>query len=506
MGYELLPEADGAGASSSGGSGATGGAGKAGGGASSQSGSDAGGASDGGESNAGGEPSSGGSSGTAAGTAGSSGSGGGPMGPLTLAPSPSFTVTPGATEPGELFSVDATATTDSEDSLLDLTFDWDLDNNGTYDATGVAGTHSFASPGVYTITLRVTDRSGASATTSRVVVVAAAGDLVIVNTDSTTTTAGATPASPGPDGLLSIGEAAAYVNGTAGAQVILVEPGLNIPLTGTVMLDDPAGDSLVGYGASVGGVGTCIGAASNGGVVAGLTITNCSTRGISVLADDVTVANCTITGGNVGLYVDGSLGGVTIGPGNALTNIGNYGLHLSGPATVIGNRIADTGSSGILVLGGANGSAIRQNQVIRSGQFNIDLANQVTGLIISHNLFHGSAVHAIGLGGTSGASFENNTVTGATSWGIPINPGGFSPFANNLFFGNGNGGCNCSLDASNLEVDPLYVNQSADDFRPGLLSPLLDAGVDTGFDTNGFGPGLFNGLGPDIGYSEAPSP
>lgn len=455
---------------------------------------------------AGGSDTGGSSSGGGGGSAGS----GGMPGILSLAPTPRFTVTPGAREPGQSFALDASASSDSEDAAGALSYAWDFENNGSFDASGTTTSHSFATAGIYTITLQVTDTSGASARLSKVVAVAPASGLVIVDTNSTTLTAGATPGMPGPDGLLSLREALAYVNATASRQVILVRAGLTIPLTTPITLSDAAGDALVGYGATIDGSGLtasspCMEASSPGGLVAGLAFSACPSRGVEVFANNVTVANCAVSGANAGLFVNGSLTGVTLGPGNDVSNIAGYGIHLSGPANVFGNRVADTGSTNILILGGASGSSISQNQLLRPGQFNIDLANQVTNLSILHNVLHGSSVHAVGAGSTSGATFDSNVVTGATNWGIPIDPSGFTSLTNNLFFGNGSGGCKCTLDASNKQVDPLYVDAGSDDYRPSLISPLLDAGKTTTFDTNGVAPGSFNGLAPDIGYYEAPS-
>jgi PKD repeat protein len=261
-----------------------------------------------------------------------------------LAPIARFTVTPGAREPGQSFAVDASASSDSEDSLGALSFAWDFETNGSFDASGTTSSHSYAAAGIYSITLRVTDTSGASATLRKLVAVAPPGGLVLVNTNSTTLTAGATPAMPGPDGLLSLREAIAYVDGTAGRQVILVQQGLSIPLTVPINLSDTAGDFLVGYGATING-GTlgasapCMEARSPGALVAGLAFNACPTRGVEVYANDVTVANCSVNATNAGFFVNGSLSGVTLGPGNDVSNVTGYGIHLSGPALVTGNRV-----------------------------------------------------------------------------------------------------------------------------------------------------------------------
>jgi hypothetical protein len=498
------------GSTSSGGGGASGGGGVTSGGAST-GGVASGGAATGGAATGGsGGAASGGAStgGAASGGAATGGAGTGGMAALTIGPLTSFLVTPGAREPGQLFSMDASATTDLEDPVGSLTFEWDFDNDGVYDATGVTTTHAFSTPSTYMVTLRATDTSGAYATTTRAVAVAAAGELVLVDTSSTTATSGATPGSPGPDGLLSLPEAVAYVNGRAGKQVILVQSGLNIVLASTATLSAAGGDSLVGYGATLDGwnlsSSPCIDAWSAGGLVAGLNMINCPTRGVEVFSSNVTVANCTVKYSSTGFFVSTGLTGVTIGPGNDVSTVTGYGVQLSGPAVVTGNRFVDTGSSGALVMGGANGSSMYQNQFIRNGQFNIDLANQIANATIAHNLLQDAAVHSLGLGNSTAATFDNNTLVSATNWGIPVDPANFTSVRNNLFFGNGTGTCKCTLDASNLQVDPQYVNPAADDYRPGLTSPLIDAARGSSFDTNGTAPGFFNGASPDIGYYETP--
>jgi len=75
---------------------------------------------------------------------------------------------------GELVAFDGSASTDPDGD--DLDFDWSFGDGGT--ATGPRPTHTYADNGSYTVTLRVTDRSGGSATTSQSVVVANAAPVV----------------------------------------------------------------------------------------------------------------------------------------------------------------------------------------------------------------------------------------------------------------------------------------------------------------------------------------
>jgi PKD repeat protein len=86
-------------------------------------------------------------------------------------PTASFTVSPPAPLAKETFTLDASASSDPEEgSLGDANHDWDLDNDGAFDdAEGKIVTHSFPIPGSYTVSLRVTDTLGATATRTEVV-------------------------------------------------------------------------------------------------------------------------------------------------------------------------------------------------------------------------------------------------------------------------------------------------------------------------------------------------
>ncbi|HEU0024210.1 MAG TPA: PKD domain-containing protein [Thermoleophilaceae bacterium] len=85
-------------------------------------------------------------------------------------PQPSFILGPTRANVGQPVGFDAAATTDDE-PLAESAFQWDFDGDGDFDAQGrVVGT-TFSSPGSKTVTLRVTDADGASATTSRTLTV-----------------------------------------------------------------------------------------------------------------------------------------------------------------------------------------------------------------------------------------------------------------------------------------------------------------------------------------------
>ena len=74
-------------------------------------------------------------------------------------PVAAFTFTPAAPNTGETVAFDASSSADPDGTII--LYEWDFDNDGTTDATGMAVTHSWPNPGVYPVTLLVTDNDGA---------------------------------------------------------------------------------------------------------------------------------------------------------------------------------------------------------------------------------------------------------------------------------------------------------------------------------------------------------
>ncbi|HSK28231.1 MAG TPA: PQQ-dependent sugar dehydrogenase [Jiangellales bacterium] len=84
------------------------------------------------------------------------------------APQAAFTATPiSGSEAPLTVAFDASASRDPEGAAL--TYQWDFDGNGTFDATGVTVTHTYTELGAYTARLRVTDPSGKFGLTSQVI-------------------------------------------------------------------------------------------------------------------------------------------------------------------------------------------------------------------------------------------------------------------------------------------------------------------------------------------------
>ena len=87
-------------------------------------------------------------------------------------PTASFVFSPTGPEIGETVSFEASGSDDGG-SLPSGAFGWDFDNNGSIDATGAEAGHAFASSGIKTVRLQVTDSGGLSTSTTRNVTVSA---------------------------------------------------------------------------------------------------------------------------------------------------------------------------------------------------------------------------------------------------------------------------------------------------------------------------------------------
>ena len=65
---------------------------------------------------------------------------------------------------GEPVQLDGSGSYDDTQAAGDLAYSWDVDGNGTYDKSGQHVVQTYASPGVYTVALKVTDAQGLSDT------------------------------------------------------------------------------------------------------------------------------------------------------------------------------------------------------------------------------------------------------------------------------------------------------------------------------------------------------
>jgi PKD repeat protein len=99
------------------------------------------------------------------------------------APTASFTVTPNPAATRQNVTLDAAGSTDPDGTVAH--YEWDLDNNGTYETDGgttATRTATFATVGTVTVGLRVTDNNGATATTTRTLSVTSAYRAAVLAT------------------------------------------------------------------------------------------------------------------------------------------------------------------------------------------------------------------------------------------------------------------------------------------------------------------------------------
>ncbi|MFD6178232.1 MULTISPECIES: PQQ-dependent sugar dehydrogenase [unclassified Isoptericola] len=84
------------------------------------------------------------------------------------APQARFTTTPDSSSSAPLeVTFDASASSDPDGDAL--TYDWDVDGDGTFDLSGVTAKYTYTELGQYTARLRVTDASGKRSLTSKVI-------------------------------------------------------------------------------------------------------------------------------------------------------------------------------------------------------------------------------------------------------------------------------------------------------------------------------------------------
>ncbi len=77
---------------------------------------------------------------------------------LAQAPLAIFVATPAMGEASLTFSFDASGSSDPDGTIAQ--YQWDFENDGTADATGITVTHTYTSPGLYAAVLTVTDSTG----------------------------------------------------------------------------------------------------------------------------------------------------------------------------------------------------------------------------------------------------------------------------------------------------------------------------------------------------------
>lgn len=85
-------------------------------------------------------------------------------------PIPDFVVNPGIPQTNSDVEFDGTLSQDPDDSIT--TYEWDVDGDGNFETTGPKPTWNYSNAGEKTVTLRVTDQSGLSASKDKAIHVA----------------------------------------------------------------------------------------------------------------------------------------------------------------------------------------------------------------------------------------------------------------------------------------------------------------------------------------------
>jgi hypothetical protein len=95
--------------------------------------------------------------------------------PAVAAPDPSFSVSPAPPVAGQPATFTSTSTTDAVPpaAVAISSVRWDFDGNPNFEQTGAVVTHTYASPGIKTFRMRVTDVLGAVTTESFTITVSA---------------------------------------------------------------------------------------------------------------------------------------------------------------------------------------------------------------------------------------------------------------------------------------------------------------------------------------------
>ena len=437
---------------------------------------------------------------------------GGSCDPCTLnnsAPVASALITPGtgwSNNTATVFLADATGSWDAEDSFAQLSFEWDWEGDGTYDATGAtpAGI-TYSTPGPYEVRLRVTDSGGLQDVTVFYLIVRTSTNVIIVTTPIDEDDAGDAPGATTGDGL-SLREAINYTNARANAQAILVPDGYYIMLdSGLPDLSDIAGTDIVADGATIDGTNlgnavNCFIINGDNNRIIGLEITNCPSNSLGLKGDNNLFSRGILRNNDQSLEVDGDNNVVSYCEFD--TN-GQTGIELNAPATILFNSIHGPTSQGLKFNGSADNSVVIGN-TIYANDIGVGITMNAAGVYFVKNTIVANTGAGVDLGNNPGFTFRNNLISHNGGDGI----GGSAVYTSrthNNFYQNATPCGGCTLGTGSLLIDPGYVNFGSNDFRLTTSSGLIDAGVDTSDDFNGaYSTDDFNGANPDIGADEMP--
>jgi PKD repeat protein len=426
------------------------------------------------------------------------------------APVARLTLTPQVVVAGAAITGSSAGSADREDVAATLTFDWDWNGDGVYEAQGATTNHTYPAAGQYPVVLRVTDSRGAVGfATATALVMASAADIVAVTTGADENDPGATPATPLGAGF-SLREAVRWATVTAGPQTIVVPAGTTVLLSSQLNFTDNQGITVAGNGAVLDGSGisgagsSCLDLAGRYHRLDGLEIRNCPGWPIYTHGQDMVVTRCKVHDNRYGVELAGS--NDTFGPDNEVYANGTFGIDVNGLSLVVGNVFRMTQGPAISLRSAADSSSVVGNMAW-DNERGVEVAAQCDNVRLWHNTIHASSRDGVLLSNdSSGVDLRNNLVTNSGGFGLNLAAGSLAVIDGNDLFQNVGGACRaCSgLGPQALQVDPGYIDAAGRDLRIYRSSAVANAGVDTGADRNGPLPGNFNGSAPDVGAFEAP--